>query len=77
MVNEALNNWRQLIQEASKNPTHVEELVLGDPDYKRILHTSGEGAGGIWVSGTQYMAPIVWQVPWLAEARGQSVDGNY
>ena len=68
-VCEALHNWKQLIREASEEPTHVNKLVPGDPDYKGTLDASGEGAGGIWVSGAKQMAPIVWRVPWPPEIR--------
>ena len=63
----ALNDWKQLIQEAAKEPTHVKELVAGEADYKGTLDASGEGAGGICISGQRELAPIVWQVKWAKE----------
>ena len=68
-VKEALSDWRQIIQKVSKEPTHVGELMPGDPDYTGTLDSSSKCAGGIWVYGTQELAPIVWQVIWPAEIR--------
>ena len=48
---------------------HTYELVPGDPYYKGRLDASGEGAGGIWISGARDMTSIVWHVPWPAEIR--------
>ena len=53
---------------------HTYELVPGDPYYKGRLDASGEGAGGIWISGARDMAPIMWQVPWPAKIRARLVS---
>ena len=45
-VRETLHNLSQLIQEASKEPMHVNELVPRDPEYKGVcvcVLTSGAG----------------------------------
>jgi hypothetical protein len=72
-VQQSLQDWRQLIRESAKEPTHVNELVPGPPTYKGTLDASGEGVGGIWVSGTDHIAPIVWRVPWPKEVRDRLV----
>ena len=56
----ALQDWRQLTQEATMEPTSLHELVPGEPAYKGTLNASGGGAGGRWVHGTKAIAPIVW-----------------
>ena len=75
-VCEALRDWKDLIREAAREPTHVNELVPGPADYKGTLDASGEGAGGIWVTGAKEMAPIVWRVPWPPEIRARLVTFN-
>merc|ERR1712127_775995 len=42
---QAFLDWSELIREATKEPTHVNELVAGDASYKATLDASGEGAG--------------------------------
>ena len=72
-VRVALQDWKQLIREAAKEPTHVKELVSGEADYKGTLDASGKGAGGIWISGNKLLAPIVWRVEWPQEIRDRLV----
>ena len=61
---QAMKDWGQLIKEATREPTHVKELVVGDASYKGTLDASGEGAGGMWLPGTKALAPVVWRVEW-------------
>ena len=61
---QAMKDWGQLIKEATSEPTHVKELVVGDASYKGTLDASGEGAGGVWLPGTKALAPVVWRVEW-------------
>ncbi len=72
-VREALKDWGQLIREAAKQPTHVNELVAGDPAYKGTLDASGEGAGGVWLPAAKSMAPVVWRVEWPQEIKDRLV----
>jgi len=69
----ALEDWKELLRECAKEPTHVDELVAGPADYKGTLDASGEGAGGVWVSGLKSMAPIVWRLEWPQEVRDRLV----
>jgi hypothetical protein len=69
----ALSDWSTLIREATKEPTHVKELVVGDASYKGTLDASGEGAGGVWLSGTKPLAPTVWRVKWPKEVTDQLI----
>ena len=69
----ALNDWRQLLGEAQREPTHVKELVPGLPDYKGTLDASGEGAGGVWLPGQKPLAPVVWRLQWPLTVRKRLV----
>ena len=60
----ALQDWRQLIREAARECTHSRELVPGAAAYRGTLDASGEGAGGVWLPGTESIAPIVWRYQW-------------
>ena len=59
-VRVALRDWMELIRAAAKEPTHVNELVPGEPAYKGTLDAAGAwGAGGVWLPGTDELALIV------------------
>ena len=75
-VAEALRDWKQLIREAAKQPTHVNELVAGEADYIAAVDASGEGAGGVWLPGARELAPIVWRVRWPQEVRDRLVTAD-
>ena len=78
----ALRNWVKLTRAAAKEPTHIKELVPDEPSYKGILDAAGAwGAGGVWVPGTEELAPIVWRLKWPDEVLAKLVtadnpDGN-
>ena len=73
-VKVALQDWRQLLRESTKEPTHVKELVAGEASYKGTLDASGEGAGSVWVPGTKELALIVWRYKWPQEVRDRLVS---
>lgn len=77
-VAQAFRDWGQLIREAAVEPTHVNELVSGTPDWKGgALDASGEGAGGVWIPGNKAIAPTVWRVQWPKEVVARLVtDAN-
>ena len=64
-----MKDWGQLIKEAAREPTHVNELVVGEASYKGTLDASGEGAGGPWLPGTKPLAPVVGRVEWPQEVK--------
>ena len=66
-MREVLQDWRTLLKETVKQPTHVRELVAGEASYKGTLDTFGKGVGRVWVPGTKRLAPIVWRYPWSQE----------
>ena len=71
-----LRQWRALIRESGKLPTHAKELMVGIPAFIGYCDASKEGAGGVWFSGTDYLRPIVWRVEWPKEVahRWKSFD---
>jgi hypothetical protein len=60
----ALTDWRQLLMETTREPTHVRELVLGPADWKGTFDASGESAGGVWLPGIRKITPVVWRLRW-------------
>ena len=64
---QALDDWRQLLRAAAKEPTHTRELVPGEPDFVGALDASGEGAGGVWLPGATALDPVVWRFKWPQE----------
>ncbi|KAL7530548.1 hypothetical protein ACHAWF_007729 [Thalassiosira exigua] len=72
----ALEDWGQLIRESMREPTHVNELVPGEADYKGTLDASGEGAGGVWLPANKELAPIVWRLKWPQEVVDRLVTGD-
>ena len=63
-VKQALNDWRQLLREASREPTHAKELVAGALAYKGMLDACKEGAGGVWIPAERSLAPTVLRYDW-------------
>ena len=64
-----MKDWGQLINEATRESTHVKELVVGKAACKGTLDASGEGAGCVWLPGTKSLAPVVWRVEWPQEIK--------
>ncbi|KAL7526943.1 hypothetical protein ACHAWF_001977 [Thalassiosira exigua] len=73
---QALEDWGQLIREAPREPTHVNELVPGEADYKGTLGASGGGAGGVWLPAKRELAPIVWRLRWPPEVVARLVTSE-
>jgi hypothetical protein len=68
----ALQDFSTLIKVLGQRPTHCRELVVEDPGYVGYCDASKLGAGGVWLSGTHYLQPVVWRVEWPEDIR-QSV----
>jgi hypothetical protein len=45
------------------------ELVVDDPGYIGYCDASKVGVGGVWLSGTRALSPIVWRVEWPEDIR--------
>lgn len=48
-------------------PVHCQRLVPGTPAYIGHCDACKYGAGGIWMSGSSTLRPIVWRVKWPPE----------
>ena len=48
----------------SKRPTNCKELVPGMPGYIGYCDACQYGAGGVWLSGSLQIHPIVWRIKW-------------
>ena len=55
----AMCDWRQLIHKCAKELTNAKELVPGEFNCTGTLDASGEGAGGVWLSGERRLKPTV------------------
>jgi hypothetical protein len=63
-VRDALTNFRTLIRILAQRPTNCRELVVNSPGYVGYCDASKLGAGGVWLSGTLHLSPIVWRLEW-------------
>lgn len=68
-----LKDWKVLIQQLAKFPTHVKLLMADHPDYIQYTDACGLGAGGIIVSGNKTIHPIVWQFEWPEEIKKELI----
>jgi hypothetical protein len=75
-VRQALLDAGALIQELSRRPTHVSELLERDPDYIGFCDASAFGAGGVWFSGRTSLQPSVWRVEFPVDITRQVVSDS-
>ena len=68
---EALKDWRALFKTALSRPTHVKQLVSGDPEVAGIVDASKEGVGGVVFGITHKCVPTVFRMEWPKEVRDQ------
>jgi len=50
-------------------PTLAKELVPASPDYVGLVDASGEGVGGVWLSGNKKLQATVWRLEWPQEIK--------
>ena len=72
-VQEALTDFCMLLNTEAAEPMHVHELVPGAPAVVRYCDAYRMGAGGVWLSGTKHIKPVVWRVEWLDDIRAALV----
>lgn len=70
----ALADFGTLIKVMARRPTHCKELVVDSPGYIGYCDASKLGAGGVWLSGTLYLSPVVWRLEWPADIRNNVVS---
>ena len=63
----ALRDLRTMFLVMSKRPTLCCQLVPGMPAYIGHCDACKFGAGGIWMSGSKTLRPIVWRLKWPPE----------
>jgi hypothetical protein len=73
-LRDALQDFGTLIKVLGRRPTHCREVVVDDPGYIGYCDASKLGAGGVWLSGTKQLAPVVWRVEWPDDIRQQVVS---
>ena len=59
---DALELWKELLQNAMSEPTLARELLPASPDYVGLKDASRDGAGGVWLSGNKRLAAMVWRI---------------
>lgn len=73
-IKAALQDWKPLIRDLAKHPTHVALLVHKDPQIIQYTDACGLGAGGIIIGGTEELEqPILWQFEWPEEVRTELI----
>ena len=60
----ALTDLRTIFRILGKEPIKCSQLVPGDPTYLGHSDSCMFGTGGIWLSGTRTLRPVVWRLAW-------------
>eukprot|EP00957_Ditylum_brightwellii_P035544 2694922-Ditylum_brightwellii.AAC.1 len=68
-IREALIDWTFLVKYLKAHPTSVRQLVEDYPSYLGYMDVCLLGAGGVWMSGTDSLQPMMWQIEWPPEVR--------
>jgi hypothetical protein len=63
-LQEALKDWRLIIQYMKRQPTSVMQLVTDFPNFVGFSDACKLGAGGVWSPGTDACPYTVWQLEW-------------
>jgi hypothetical protein len=61
-LRQTLKDWVVLLRRIASRPTSVLELTPGPPAFIGYVDASGFGAGGVWISGTEFIQPTVWRL---------------
>ena len=64
ILKETLKDWRTVIKQLGKIPTHVMQLVATYPDFLGYSDACGTGVGGVWMGITEDIGYIVWRMEW-------------
>ncbi|EJK43807.1 hypothetical protein THAOC_37712 [Thalassiosira oceanica] len=60
----ALQLWKSLLLDVMREPTLAKELVPASPDFVGLVDASGEGTGGVWLSGKSKLPATAWRLEW-------------
>ena len=71
----ALMDLRTIFKLIGSKPIRCKQLIPGTPHYFGYTDACKYGAGGIWLSGTASLHPIVWRCKWPPEVVQQYEQG--
>jgi hypothetical protein len=74
LLKQALQDWIIILRKIASRSTLVLELHPGPPAFLGYVDVSGFGAGGVWISGTDHMHPIVWRMPFPSDIENRLVS---
>jgi hypothetical protein len=73
-LRDALSNFCMLICILCNHPTNCKELIINVPGYIGYCNASKLGAGGVWLSGSLLLPPVVWRIEWPMDIQQQMVS---
>jgi hypothetical protein len=75
-LSEAIRDFRTLLWESSKEPTHCSELIIGIPHFVCIKDASIHDVGGIIVGHIKPCVPTVFRMEWPPDIRAEVLKTN-
>ena len=63
-AHEALKDLRTMLKMVANRPTKCAQLIPGWPNYVGFCDACKWGAGGVWLSGSDDLHPVMWRVKW-------------
>ena len=76
IVRQTLLDWRIILRQISKNPTHVLQLVDGYPDYIGYSDACKLGAGGVWFGVDEDIGYHVWRMEFPKDIQDDLCTGD-
>jgi hypothetical protein len=72
----ALLDFKVLFADLAHRPTHVAELVRGEPDLVQFVDAAKRGAGGVLFGHTRHLPPTVWTVQFPPDIQARVVSNS-
>ena len=76
IIKQTMLDWRTILRQVSKKPTHVLQLVDGYPDYIGFSDACKKGAGGVWFGVTEDIGYHVWRVEFPQDIQDDLCTGD-
>jgi hypothetical protein len=73
---QVIKDCRDLLREATKNPTPCRELVMGETDFVGVKDASIHGVGGIVVGDKKECVPTVFRLEWPDDIKEEILKTN-
>jgi hypothetical protein len=73
---QVVNDCRDLMREATKDPTPCRELVMGETDFVGVKDASIHGVGGIVVGDKKECVPTVFRMEWPEDIKTEVLRTN-